>query len=199
METEEALTRDLWGFEMIKMLCVLSALCCILNVCCKDASLSGSTDDKIGKETTQAAPWPDRMAPDFSALDMDGRVLPLSSYRGKVVLLNLWATWCYPCVLEIPALERIYRKYGGEDFEIVAVSLDQMETEQLKQFLKGRNITFTILHDQSSKAMQLYYARAIPTSFLIDRNGTIVKRIEGLHDWEGESFQDELRLVLEKI
>ncbi|MFC1889875.1 TlpA disulfide reductase family protein, partial [Thermodesulfobacteriota bacterium] len=130
---------------MIKVICVLSILCGVLTVCNKDASLSGSTDDKIGGEPIQSAPWPDRVAPDFSAVDMDGRVLQLSSSRGKVVLLNLWTTWCYPCVMEIPALERIYRKYGGEDFEIMAVSLDQMETERLKQFLKGRNLTFTIL------------------------------------------------------
>ncbi|MGB9857965.1 MAG: TlpA disulfide reductase family protein [Dictyoglomaceae bacterium] len=105
---------------------------------------------------------------DFSLPDIRGKNYSLSQFKGKVVLLNFWATWCPPCRLEIPILNKIYKEYKKSEFEIIAVSLDT-DVERLKNFLKENPVNFLVLLDKSGVIGFKYKVEAIPTSFLIDK------------------------------
>jgi len=119
-------------------------------------------------------------ASDFELPDMDDEKIKLSDYRGKVVLLNFWATWCPPCVREMPSMERLHQQVNAEDFKVIAIN--QMEdTDQVFAFTGQLEIdpTFEILFDSSSAVAQDYAVRGLPTTYLIDKQGNIRYRAVG--------------------
>lgn len=122
-------------------------------------------------------------APDFSLPALDGQRVRLSDYRGKVVLFNVWATWCLPCVEEMPSMERLHQTMSGEDFKILAVSIDASGAEAVRAFMKQHSLNFTALSDPQNTIGSLYQTTGIPESFIIDRNGTIVAKVIGPRDW----------------
>ena len=101
-------------------------------------------------------------APNFQLRDMEGRVVALSDLRGKVVLLNFWATWCGPCRVEMPAMEQLYRTFPRKDFEILAVSTDPQGAAVTRPFQQENHLTFTILHDAEYRVGLTYGARSLP-------------------------------------
>jgi peroxiredoxin len=111
-------------------------------------------------------------APDFSLEDTAGRTVTLGDYRGKVVLINFWATWCLPCRAEMPELESIYRARRGDGFEVVAIDLQESDAE-VQPFMEELGLTFPALLDRDGFVSRAYRARALPSSFLVDRQGTI--------------------------
>jgi cytochrome c biogenesis protein CcmG, thiol:disulfide interchange protein DsbE len=133
-------------------------------------------------------------APQFHATDLrTSRPASLADYRGKVVLLNIWATWCPPCRAEMPSMEKLHKKLVGTDFRIAAVSVDgdafypdkePVGPTQVLGFANSLGLTFDILHDPSGAIRQSYDIFGVPESYLIDRNGVIVKRVIGAADWE---------------
>ena len=119
-------------------------------------------------------------ASDFELLDMDEEKKKLSDYRGKVVLLNFWATWCPPCIREMPSMERLHQQINGEDFKVIAIN--QMEDiDQVFAFTGQLEIdpTFEILFDSRSEVSQAYAVRGLPTTYLIDKKGNIRYRAVG--------------------
>lgn len=130
---------------------------------------------------------PNTEAPSFVLKDLDGRTVTLSSLRGKVVLLNFWATWCKPCKDEMPLFEELYRTYGDRGFEVVAVSINNSQ-KSVDKFLEKSPVSFTVLMDSDSKAFKLYRVYSIPTTFLIDRSGLIVAKYHGSPDWTSEEI-----------
>ncbi len=112
-------------------------------------------------------------APDFTLKTIDGKEIRLSDLKGKVVLINFWATWCPPCQREMPLFERVYRKYKDRGFEILAISTDA-EVSKVKEFIKEYKLSFPVLMD-NGEVSSLYGVQGLPTSFLIDREGKIVK------------------------
>lgn len=121
-----------------------------------------------------ASPRPGSMAPDYAALDLEGNMVSLSSLRGKVILLNLWATWCRPCRQETPFLQEKYEELSDRGFEIVGISMDTgAAADQVAMFVEEYGVTFTILHDPEMRGMELYSVLGLPATFLIDREGTI--------------------------
>ncbi|MGH7259021.1 MAG: peroxiredoxin family protein [Nitrospiraceae bacterium] len=122
-------------------------------------------------------------APDFLLKDLEGFQVSLDQHRGKVVLLNFWATWCGPCRIEMPAMEQLYRSFGRRDFEILAVSTDAQGMAVTKPFQQEVGFTFPILHDADFRIGLRYGARTLPMTFLIDRQGIIRNRIFGARDW----------------
>ena len=112
-------------------------------------------------------------APDFTLKTLEGKEVSLSDLRGKVVLVNFWATWCPPCRSEMPLFERVYKKYKDKGFEILAVSTDS-SLDPVKKFVKDYKISFMILYDDKN-VVGLYGVQGLPTSFLIDRDGKIIK------------------------
>ena len=116
-------------------------------------------------------------APDFTLQSLDGERYTLSKLRGKVVLVNFWATWCPPCRQEIPALTRLHSGYKERDFMVLGISLDDLSPEQIKNFARNYKISYPVLHGPRSELSAITRAyggiQAVPTSFLIDKQGNI--------------------------
>lgn len=125
-------------------------------------------------------------APNFQLENIDGQKVQLSDFKGKKVILNLWATWCPPCKAEMPHMKDFYQEQKGKDVEIVAVNITTSEKnpESVEQFVKDFGLTFPVLLDESGEIGDVYQAITIPTSYFIDTNGIIHKRIVGPMDKE---------------
>ncbi|HXJ37511.1 MAG TPA: TlpA disulfide reductase family protein [Candidatus Eisenbacteria bacterium] len=124
------------------------------------------------------------MAPDFALPDLAGQAIRLSAYRGQVVLVNLWATWCPPCREEMPSMERLYQRLKDRGFVLLAVSQDEGDVEGVKKFAKEMKITFPVLVDPQGDVGRNYGVWGYPESFLLDRSGRIVERVIGPRTWD---------------
>lgn len=137
-------------------------------------------------------------ARDFPAVMLaTGQPTTFARYRGQVVLLNVWATWCQPCRVEMPSMERLHRAFAGTDFRIVAVSIDKEGPEVVRQFVQELGLTFDVLHDQTSDIQRIYQTTGVPESFVIDRNGVIIKKVIGAAEWDGPVTETLLRRLLD--
>lgn len=126
-------------------------------------------------------PW---VAPDFSAPNLDGQAMRLSAYRGQVVLVNVWATWCPPCREEMPSMERLYQKLADRGFVILAVSQDETGADGVKTFVEQTKVTFPVLLDPDGNVGRSYGVWGYPESFLVDRTGNIVEHVVGPREWD---------------
>ena len=122
-------------------------------------------------------------APDFTFPDINGKMTSLSDYSGKVVIVNIWATWCPSCVDEMPSMETLYQKLKGEKFEILAVSIDSLGVKAVAPFMKKYKLTFPALIDSAGIIRTGYRTTGVPESFIIDKDGILVKKIIGSLDW----------------
>jgi cytochrome c biogenesis protein CcmG/thiol:disulfide interchange protein DsbE len=124
-------------------------------------------------------------APDFRAVDLaTGDSVSLREhYHGAVTLVNIWATWCVPCRVEMPAMEKAYQSLAPRGFKIAAVSIDEGSPEDVQAFARELGLSFDILQDRSTKVQQIYQTTGVPESFLLNRDGVIVKRVIGAQDW----------------
>ena len=129
-------------------------------------------------------------APNFTLRDLTGNVMSLSQLRGKVVLLNFWATWCGPCRIEMPAMEQLYRTLSRKEFEILAVSTDPQGAAVTRPFQREMGFTFPILHDSEYRVGLAYGARTIPITFMVDRRGIVRQKIFGARDWDSPEARD---------
>ena len=138
-------------------------------------------------------------APDFHATDLrTRRPTTLAAYRGKVVLLNVWATWCQPCRVEMPSMERLYRRLGGSgDFRVVAVSIDEQDDSVVMAFARELGLSFDILHDQTADIKQAYQATGVPESWVINRDGVIIKKVIGASEWDGPVNETLIRRLID--
>jgi thiol-disulfide isomerase/thioredoxin len=139
--------------------------------------------------------------PDLAFEDADGKPKKLSDWRGKTVLVNLWATWCVPCRKEMPALDGLQARLGGPDFEVVAVNIDTRDPEKPKNFLKQANLTrLGYFNDQKAKVFQdlkeIGRALGMPTSVLVDGQGCEIATIEGPAQWDSD---DAVKLITAAI
>jgi cytochrome c biogenesis protein CcmG/thiol:disulfide interchange protein DsbE len=124
-------------------------------------------------------------APDFRAIDLvtGDSVSFREHYKGAVTLVNIWATWCLPCRVEMPAMERVYRELAPRGFKIAAVSIDEGGPDDVRAFGQKLDLSFDLLQDRSTAVQQIFQTTGVPESFLINKDGVIVKRIIGAHDW----------------
>ena len=118
-------------------------------------------------------------APDFQLKTLDGQEVGLEDYRGSVVLLNFWATWCAPCVEEVPALEAVYRARQDDGFVVLGVNF-QESPQEIEPFVEARDVSYPILLDSNGQVMKTFRAAGLPVSLLIDREGVIQVRHTGL-------------------
>lgn len=137
-------------------------------------------------------------APDFKLSDIYGNRHRLSDYRGKVVLLNFWAKWCGPCLAEMPSMESLKKKLKDEKFVILTVSIAEEDLESLKQFVEKKGYSLTVLHSRYGTIQQRYNIGAIPTSFVIDKYGTVFSRINGAQKWDCTDAIQHLKSALMK-
>jgi thiol-disulfide isomerase/thioredoxin len=139
--------------------------------------------------------------PDLAFEDADGKPRKLSEWRGRTVLVNLWATWCVPCRKEMPALENLQTKLGGPKFEVVAINIDTRDPEKPKNFLKEAKLTkIGNFNDQKAKVFQdlksIGRALGMPTSVLVDGNGCEIGTIAGPAEWASD---DAVKLITAAI
>ena len=139
-----------------------------------------------------------RPAPDFTFPDLDARKVSLSDFRGKVVLVNIWATWCPPCRDEMPSMQKLYERFMGEHFEILAVSIDADGREAVAPFIKQMNLTFPALLDPKEKIRSLYGITGVPESFIVDREGILVNKVIGPMDWSSPRVFDFFQELIQK-
>jgi peroxiredoxin len=120
-------------------------------------------------------------APDFVVETLDGDTLRLSQLRGQVVLVNFWATWCLPCRIEMPGFQRVWNDYADQGFVIVGLSVDQGVRSDVVRWVDQRGLTFPIAFAPGSVVRSYGGAHVLPTSILVDREGRIAHRVEGLY------------------
>ncbi|MFZ5643779.1 MAG: TlpA family protein disulfide reductase [Bacillota bacterium] len=131
-----------------------------------------SAGNLMGKEKISASP-----APDFTLVDLNGKEVRLSDFRGKKVLVNFWATWCTPCRQEMPLLQEFHEKAGGKDWQVLTVNITSTEKSVavVQQYVSANNYTFPVLLDQKGAIAALYSIRGIPASFILNEKGEVVK------------------------
>lgn len=133
-------------------------------------------------------------APDFTAADLHGKSVRLSDYRGKVVFLNFWATWCPPCRAEMPSMERLHGVMDDKKFAILAVNIEN-DSSSVKTFLTQNPHSFMVLSDADAKVQNLYKVFRFPETFLIDKQGKIIKHYVGARDWSSVEFMQYIKAL----
>ena len=173
----------------------LAALCSCLPAL--NALAAWEDQPKLGHRLTEVGkPVP---APDFTLKDMDEELHSLRGLRGKVVLLNFWATWCPPCRREMPSMERLYQKLNGEDFTVIAVN--QMEDgDHVFAYIGQLDVdpTFTILFDRDSKVSNSFRVNGLPTTYLIDKRGKIRFRAIGGREFDHPEVEKQIKQLMQE-
>lgn len=136
------------------------------------------------------------MAPDFVLPDLDGKAVHLSGLRGRVVVVNLWATWCPPCREEMPSMQKLYETLAGPDFEMLAVSEDEGGAEVVAPFVRQVGVTFPVLIDPKHQVGERYGVWGYPETFIVDRTGRIAERVIGPRDWASAAQVASLRALM---
>ena len=136
-------------------------------------------------------------APDFALKDADGKIHRLSEHRGKVVLVNFWATWCPPCRREMPSMQRAWTQLQGENFEMLAINVGEDEDTIFGfTFSTGVELTFPILMDRDAQVIKAWPVIALPTSFVVDPQGRIVYRAVGGREWDDPELLKKIRELM---
>ena len=155
---------------------------------------------EVAALTMAAAP---RQLPDLAFNDAEGKPRKLSEWKGRTVLVNLWATWCVPCRREMPALDKLQTTLGSEDFEVVAINIDTRDPDKPKNFLKDGNLThLAYFHDDKAKVFQdlkgANLALGMPTSVIIDGTGCEIANIAGPAEWASDDAVNLLKAATAK-
>jgi peroxiredoxin len=141
------------------------------------------------------AKLPAKPAPDFTLPDLTGQQVSLHDYRGQVVFLNFWATWCIPCREEMPAMERLHQAFQSQGLAILAVDLKET-LDKVRAFFEQHRLSFTALLDESGAVFRDYQVMGLPTTYLISREGTLLARGVGGRDWTRAEGKDLIRGLL---
>jgi cytochrome c biogenesis protein CcmG/thiol:disulfide interchange protein DsbE len=139
----------------------------------------------VGCTRTEQQATAPAAAPDFTLTDLTGKKVHLADLKGKVVLLEFWATWCPPCQASIPGIERLHRSYGGKGLVVLGVSVDEGASDSLRSFVAQNGITYTVLRSDDA-VLGNYLIRSIPSLFLVNKDGMIAKQ------YLGEGFEDSI-------
>jgi peroxiredoxin len=136
-------------------------------------------------------------APDFTLPDMAGKNQQLSDYRGKVIFLNFWATWCKPCKEEMPSMQVLWDNLKKEDFVMLAISMDRVTTtKEISPFVESLKLTFPILTDSWGQTDKRYKLMGVPETYIIDQNGVLREKVIGPRDWtRTESIETIVQLL----
>ena len=132
-------------------------------------------------------------APSFTAMTLHGDTVSLPGERGKVIVLNAWATWCTPCIAEMPSLDRLQKQLPG--VSVIAVSTDD-DASQLEAWVDEYGLTFEVLHDVRREMESRYLVHGLPTTFVIDRRGRIVEKVLGAREWDDSATVKRLEKLL---
>ncbi|MEP7083913.1 MAG: TlpA disulfide reductase family protein [Betaproteobacteria bacterium] len=140
-------------------------------------------------------PWTGGPAPQLALRDLAGQPVKLSDFKGKVVVVNFWATWCAPCLEEMPSMQRLREKFSLAGLEVLAVNFQEAQPK-IEAFLKKRPLKLTILRDQDGSARTAWGVRVFPTSFVIDTDQRIRYTVTGDVDWTSSKVESQIRELL---
>jgi thiol-disulfide isomerase/thioredoxin len=144
---------------------------------------------------TDLVPWTGGPTAALNLKDLGGRSVNLADYRGKVVLVNFWATWCAPCIAEMPSMQALRDKLGTTKFDVLAVNY-QEGTPRINAFLKKRPLTLTIVRDTDGAARTAWGVKVFPTSFVVDTEGRIRYSVQGDVEWMSKKVEAQIRELL---
>lgn len=137
-------------------------------------------------------------APDFTLNTLDGKKVSLKDFKGKVVFLNFWATWCPPCVVEMPSIEALHKRFKDKGLVIAAVDSEE-DVQKVSKFIKKKGYTFLVLLDSDGAvSSDTYRAIGFPTTYLIDRRGMVIGKAEGARAWDSEEIFRLIEEILKK-
>jgi len=188
------------SFSLLKSLC--AALCILLVVASAQAFFHKKAEkpaagtelfDKLMVEKPEKA----LRAPDFTLQDLSGKRLSLKDFKGKLVFLNFWATWCIPCRDEMPQMEKLHREFKSQGLEIVAVNFRE-DKQTVKKFVAELGLTFRILLDSDGSVSNEYGAWSLPLSYFVDRKGIFIGKVNGDRPWDGKEARAFLRELLQR-
>jgi len=153
----------------------------------------------VGRETARVEI--NAIAPNLKVVDVaTGDTVDLRErYRGRVTLLNIWATWCVPCRQEMPSMQKVYARLKDDGFAIAAISIDEGPPSDVQAFAREFGLTFDILQDRSGRISTLYQTTGVPESFLLDQHGKIIQRVIGAHDWASPANVAKIERLLGKV
>jgi peroxiredoxin len=157
------------------------------------ASATGASEeaDRLGI----LSPPEKAVAPDFTLEDPSGTPVSLRDFRGKIVFVNFWATWCVPCRAEMPAMEHLYQEFRGQGLVLVAVNFKD-GAEQVSAFGKELHLTFPLALDGKGAVASAYGVRGLPSTYLIDRDGHLIGQVIGGREWDSEDAKAYVRRLL---
>ncbi|MFB3884768.1 MAG: TlpA family protein disulfide reductase [Thermodesulfobacteriota bacterium] len=139
-----------------------------------------------------------KKAPDFCLESLKGEKSELKDFKGKVVFLNFWATWCGPCKEEMPSMERLHQQFKGKEFTFLSISVDYEGKNSVKRFIERARYTFPVLLDPECSMLDPYDIKRIPTTILIDRNGKMIGKFTGPTNWNSREMVLLVDTLLEK-
>ena len=155
------------------------------------------TEDIAGlPQYDQERPEVGYMAPQFTLRNLENNRVNLSDFKGQVVIINFWATWCAPCRVEMPAFETLYRRYRSEGLTLLAVSLDKGGIDIVRNFVEERKLSFPVLMDMEGTVERMYPSFSIPTTYVIDRKGRIATRVDGAKNWKSKETFEAVEYLL---
>ncbi|MFZ3092052.1 MAG: TlpA disulfide reductase family protein [Nitrospirota bacterium] len=138
-----------------------------------------------------------RPAPDFTLKDTSGKNASLKDYKGRVVMINFWATWCPPCRQEMPSMEELFKEYNKKGFEILAISSDSQGEKIVKPFMEFYELNFRALMDPEGNVHSIYGVTAIPTTYIVDKQGNVTHKIMGPMDWKDKKSKEMIERLLQ--
>ncbi|RDV12939.1 TlpA family protein disulfide reductase [Pontibacter diazotrophicus] len=139
----------------------------------------------------------DMVGAGFQLVSLDGKAVPFESLRGKVVFMNIWATWCPPCIAEMPNIQSLYEKIDSDKIAFVMLSVDEGGTEKVKKFIDKKGYTFPV-YMPASQFPQEFHSNAIPTTFIISPEGKIVAKQEGMAEYDTKEVRDFLQSMVKE-
>lgn len=148
----------------------------------------------LGADLSKLQEWKGA-TPKLALKDLDGKAHDLAQYKGKVVVLNFWATWCTPCVKEMPALQRLNEKLAGERFAMIAVNFGESD-KQVRPFIAKLGARFPVLLDRDMRATNAWVDKGLPTTFVIDAKQKIRYRVLGDFEWDAPAVEAKIRALL---
>ncbi|MHB8882936.1 MAG: TlpA family protein disulfide reductase [Thermodesulfovibrionales bacterium] len=178
---------------------IKGSVCFILSICLS-LLFAASTGRAGAADNKPVSPFEInklQKAPEFSAKDLNGATVSLSSLKGKVVLINFWATWCPACIAEMPSLNSLNnnRELKAKGFEVITVSADESAND-VKKFLTKQRVSLRVLMDGKKSVSRQFKVFSIPTTFLIDRQGNISEKFFGEYDWTDKEIREKIDRLL---
>jgi peroxiredoxin len=140
----------------------------------------------------------DKKAPDFSLRDLNDDKVEMKQLKGRIILLNFWATWCGPCEEEMPGLEALHQRFNERNFVLLTISVDYEGLKHVREFINKRHYTFPVLLDPKGETLDLFEVKGVPTTFLIDKTGRMIGKATGRRDWKSAEAFSLINLLTEK-